>query len=200
MAYVNPTAGQRRTSGEIALTADAGGRAQMATSFFNAATLAAKIANGAFAATTAIRALFADGIWTNAKLAVPRITVYQEAIAVTAFTDGGGTSGTLDLATTIPAGARFLNSTIHGITGFAGDTSAAITIGDGTDVDRYNTGTPSVFATAAAGVDLGAPSGTAWHSAAKTPKVTVTTGADFTACKTNAAGVATITLVWIEPV
>lgn len=66
-----------------ALTANAGGRSLIASDFFNAATVLAKFAtdsfdaaqllklikDGAFAADTATRALFADGIWTAAKLA-----------------------------------------------------------------------------------------------------------------------------------
>lgn len=141
----------------------------------------------------------ADAV-TNSEMSVPKIVVYQETIAVGSFTDGGATAGTLSLATSIPAGSVFLNSAIHGLTGFAGDTSAVMTIGDGSDVDRYNTGTPNVFTTAAAGVSVGAASGTAFHSAAITPVVTVTTAADFTACKSNGSGAVTITLVYIRPV
>lgn len=81
MAYLDTTAGAAREglgeSGEIsaaeiaagALSADATGRAIMATDFFNAATVLLKIADGAFAADSATRALFADGIWDAAKLA-----------------------------------------------------------------------------------------------------------------------------------
>lgn len=134
---------------------------------------------------------------TNVKQAVPKIVVYQETVTRAQFTDGGSTAGTYSLATSIPAGAVFLRSSIHGITGFTGDTSAAITIGDGSDVDRYNTGTPSVFTTAAEGVDVGAPSGTAFHSAAKTPVLTVTSNADFT---NVAAGALTVTLFYYRPV
>lgn len=124
-----------------------------------------------------------------------RYVTYQQSVAYTDFTDGGSTVGTLNLTASIPAGAVFVQSLITAIVGFTGDTSATITIGDGSDVDRYNTGTPSVFTTAAAGVDLGVPSGTKWHTAAATPKLTVTSNADFTSV---AAGSALITLVWIE--
>jgi hypothetical protein len=51
-----------------ALSADATGRAVMATDYFNAATILLKIADGAFAADAATRLLFGDGIWTSAKL------------------------------------------------------------------------------------------------------------------------------------
>lgn len=124
-----------------------------------------------------------------------RLVTYQQTVAFSEFTDGGGAAGTLALAASIPAGAVFARSLIDQITGFTGDTSAVLTIGDGTDVDRYNTGTPSVFTTAAAGVDAGAPSGTLFHSAAKTPTLTVTSATDFGAVS---AGAVRVTLFWYE--
>lgn len=138
---------------------------------------------------------------TNAMEAVPKFVYYQETCPVTSFTDGGGTSGTLVLSHTIPAGAVYVRSTVHSLVGFAGDTSATATLGDGSDVDRYNTGTPNFFTTAAAGVDLGVPSGTLFHSAAiATVTLTVTTNADFTACKSNGTGSVVVTLVYHRPV
>ena len=125
-----------------------------------------------------------------------RYVTYQQSIAYTDFVDGGGTSGTLALSCTIPAGAVFVQSLITDIIGFTGDTSATIIIGDtGGDTDRYSTGTPSVFTTAAAGVDLGVPSGTKWHTAAVVPDVLITSGSDWGLVT---AGSAVITLVWIE--
>ncbi|MBW8034708.1 MAG: hypothetical protein FVQ79_03395 [Planctomycetes bacterium] len=120
---------------------------------------------------------------------------YQQVVAFGGFTDGGGAAGTLDLAVSIPAGAVFERVIITAITGFAGDSSAVLQVGDGTTVDRYNTGSPSIFATAAAGADLGAPSGTRHHSAAKTPRLTVTAGSDWGAVT---AGAATVTLFWYD--
>ena len=122
-----------------------------------------------------------------------RLQSYTQKITRAEFTDGGGASGTLALNVSIPAGAVFARTLVTGITGFIGDTSAVAIIGDGTDTDRYNTGTPSVFTTASAGVDFGAPSGTAFHSTAKTPTVTITSGADFT---NVSAGEMTVTLFW----
>lgn len=104
----------------------------------------------------------------------------SETITFSQFTDGGSTSGTKNLATQIPVGARFLGCHLTALTGFTGDTSATVIIGDGTDTDRYMTGTPSVFTTAANGLSLGNPSGVLYHDAAKTVTVTVTSGADFT--------------------
>lgn len=123
---------------------------------------------------------------------------YQQVITRAQFTDGGAAAGTKDLNVTIPAGAVFLRSLITDITGFIGDTSAVVIIGvTGGDTDRYNTGTPSVFTTAAAGCDLGAPSGTMWHTAAAVPTVLVTSNADFT---NVSAGQMTVTLVWLEAI
>jgi hypothetical protein len=102
----------------------------------------------------------------------------SKTVALADFTDGGAAVGTYVLAQAIPVGALFLYSQVIGVTGFAGDTSAVLTIGDGTDVDRYNTGTPSVFATANQ-VAMGAASGTVIHTAAATVTLTVTTAADW---------------------
>lgn len=142
-------------------------------------------------------AKIADAVVANAKLAVPKVVVYQETFAYGDMTDGGGAAATFDLSHSIPAGADFLKTTIHALTGFTGDTSAVITVGDGTDVDRYNTGTPNVFTTAAAGVAMGAPSGTTFHAAAKTPKVTITSNADWGSVS---AGQVTVTLFYYRPV
>lgn len=123
------------------------------------------------------------------------IVKLSETVAYDAFTDGGSTVGTYDLTVgTIPAGATFLYAAVTAVTGFAGDTSAVMTIGDGTDVDRYNTSTVNVFATAAAGVAAGAPSGVLYHTAAKTPKLTITTNADFTSVS---AGSVTVELYYL---
>ena len=105
--------------------------------------------------------------------------VVTRTITRAQMTDGGGTSGTYVLAETIPQGAWVQQSLLENITGFTGDTSAVIIVGDGSDTDRYNTGTPSVFTTSNA-IDLGVPSGTKIHTAAATVTVTITSAADFT--------------------
>ncbi len=106
---------------------------------------------------------------------------FSQTVAYDAFTDGGGTSGTFVItAGTIPVGATFLYSAVTAVTGFAGDTSAVLIVGDGTDADRYNTGTPDVFSTVAAGIAMGAPSGVQYHAVVGTITLTVTSAADFT--------------------
>lgn len=118
---------------------------------------------------------------------------YTETVAFGAFTDGGSTIGTFDLSVSIPIGATFLRAVLTAVTGFAGDTSATIQAGDGSDADRYSTGTPDVFSTLANGLDLGVPSGVAYHAAAKTPKLTITVATDWGAVT---AGAVTIELYY----
>jgi hypothetical protein len=115
-------------------------------------------------------------------------------VARAAFTDGGAAIGTYSLTEVIPVGAVYLATAVTSVTGFAGDTSAVMTIGDGTDVDRYNTSTINVFATAANGIASGIPSGALYHAAQITPKLTVTSAADFTAVS---AGSVTIELYYL---
>jgi len=132
--------------------------------------------------------LITEGISTGARLAS-----IQQTVALADFTDGGGTSGTVVLRDGIPVGALAVQTLIDDVTGFAGNTSAVLTVGDGTDADRYNTGAPDVFSTATA-VAAGAVSGTALHTTAvNTVTVTVTSATDFSAVT---AGEATITIFY----
>lgn len=117
----------------------------------------------------------------------------RQTVTRAQMTDGGSTAGTIALTETLPVGAWVLRTLLRNVTGFTGDTSAVITVGDGTDVDRYNTGTPSVFTTANA-IDLGAPSGTQIHTAAATVTATITSAADFT---NVAAGQFTISIYYL---
>ena len=87
----------------------------------------------------------------------------------------------------IPIGATVLRCVLAApLTGFAGDTSAVIIVGDGSDTDRYMTGTPDVFSDLAGGLDLGVVSGVAYHAAAKTPTITITAGSDWGAVTAGA--------------
>lgn len=111
---------------------------------------------------------------------VTDLTYYEETgILFSQFTDGGSTAGTYQVQFELPVGFFVERTQLANITGFAGDTSAAITVGDGSDVDRYNTGTPSVFATLSR-LDLGVASGTRFIATANRPTITVTSNADFT--------------------
>ena len=170
----------------------------------NGSALASLAMNGdvTLSGATGTAAIGASKV-TSAMQKVPKVACVQQAIAAASFADGGGAAGTLVLGAgmQIPAGSRVLACLIHGITGFtgAGNTTCVATVGDGSDVDRYNTGTPSVYTTAAAGVDMGAVSGTAWHTAAITPTVTITADSDITSIIAG-TGAATLTLVFARPV
>lgn len=94
------------------------------------------------------------------------------------LTDGEAAVGTFDLSATVPVGAVILRCQVNVTVAFIGDVSATLIVGDGTDHDRFNTGTPSVFTTGHK--DMGVPSGTAFVSTAITPRLTVTSAADIT--------------------
>jgi hypothetical protein len=122
--------------------------------------------------------------------------VLAQRFTVADFTDGGSTAGTLLLDGSIPVGVTVKRTYLRNVVGFAGDVSATFIVGSaGVDTDRYNTGTPSVFATADH-VSVGAVSGTAYHAAAIQPTVTITTATDFGLTVTNGAGAATIFILF----
>lgn len=105
--------------------------------------------------------------------------VYEESgILYSDFTDGGGAAGTYQVGFTLPVGFFVEYCVAADVTGFTGDVSAAITVGDGSDVDRYNAGTPSVFTTID-GLYLGVPSGTRVIATENRPTLTVTSGSDW---------------------
>lgn len=105
--------------------------------------------------------------------------VIGATVPYTSFTNGT-TTATYSLPGTIPAGGVFYWSAVTAVSaGFQGspNATAVMTIGDGTDADRYcGTAGIDVFTTAAGGVDAGTPSGVRYHAAAKTPVLTITPG------------------------
>lgn len=64
------------------------------------------------------------------------------------FTDGTGTSGTLVLTNKIPAGSFVLGSKVTVTTGFTGDTSCVLDIGDGSDADLFSYTTHNIYTAA----------------------------------------------------
>ena len=111
--------------------------------------------------------------------------IIGQYVTVADFTDGAGATGTFTTTSQIPLGATVDYATVKNVVAWDDDTTATITIGDGSTVDRYNTGTPSVAATITY-LSVGAVSGTAYHAAAKAVVLTVTGGSDFTAFVTAA--------------
>jgi hypothetical protein len=112
--------------------------------------------------------------------------VYEEnSILFSNFTDGGSTSGTYTCKFQLPVNFWIDRCILTDVTGFSGDTSAACIIGDGSDTDRLNTGTPSVLTTATI-INMGLPSGTLPVTTAFFPVITVTGAADFTSITAGA--------------
>lgn len=126
---------------------------------------------------------------------VPTVEVLEETFAFGDFTDGSGTSGSMQFTGSVPKGAVLLGSKLLVSAGFAGDTSAVLIVGDGSDTDRYHTGTPDVFSTAASGVEMGVPSGNKLLTSANQPTVKVTAASDWGAVS---AGVMTISIYYIK--
>ena len=117
----------------------------------------------------------------------------RQSVTLADFTDSG-TTGTLVLDEQIPVGAWVLRSLVRNVTGFAGNTSAAMTIGDGTDVDRYMVASTLDVFTTVAMLDGGAPSGAQIHTAAKSVTLTITAASDFTAVT---AGALTVSIYYL---
>lgn len=119
--------------------------------------------------------------------------VIAQRVTYSQLTDGGGTSGTKVLNATIPAGAYYINTLITDVDDWVGSAAVTWTLGDGTDVDRYNTGTPS-FAADADYLSAGVPSGTLLHSAAiATVTLTVIDDSDY---GDISAGAVTVTMFY----
>jgi len=137
-----------------------------------------------------------DSSVTLVKQSVPKIGKISQTVLISEFTDGTGTSGTKTMTTQIPAGAVFLYSRVLVNVALSGDTTAVLTIGDGSDVDRYNTGTPSVLTTGQK--EMGAPSGNRDHLTAATVTLTVTGASDFGLV--NTLGSLTVDLYYLQTV
>jgi hypothetical protein len=129
----------------------------------------------------------------NTLVTSPIINKISETVAYAQFTDGGGTTGTYTMtAPGIPATAVVLYAVVTAVTGFTGDTTALLSIGDGTDVDRYNTGLYDVFGNAALGLDVTAPSGLIYHTVTKQPVIAITKATDWGAGTTGSVSVKVI--------
>lgn len=135
----------------------------------------------------------------SASVGAPQIRMLTETHTADTFTDGGAAIGTKQFTAFIPAGAILVGSMVVVAAGFAGNVSAVMTIGDGTDVDRHNTSTINVFATAATGVQSGVPSGSLLVTTTYRPVLTVTGASDFTSILAGGGSV-TVSLFYIATV
>jgi len=192
-----------------ALAASVAGRAKMADGFFDATAALAKfatdsmenaflikaIADGAFQADATTRALFADAIWTVAKLAVPKVNVISQQVAIGDFTDNEDATGYVDLATQLPKGAVPLATKFVVTTGFTGDTTATVQAGVSGDLDRFTEQTDQ--SVLAAGTVGSTPPADCCDGigAAQTIRITVTGSADFS---NISAGEMTVYVYYIE--
>jgi len=94
------------------------------------------------------------------------------------FTDGGSTSGTLDLTQTLPVGAFVLGTKVKVTTGFSGDTTATLAVGNTSDTNKYTDNT-TVNVLAAATVGESAEDPLEFIASATTVRLTVTGAVAF---------------------
>jgi hypothetical protein len=124
-------------------------------------------------------------------------SLISQALKIADFTDGGATAGYIDFDTALPAGAIPLGWRAVVDTGFVGDTTAVMQVGIDGDVDKYSANTAqSCLAAGTVGSLALAADAMTGFSSAKTPRVTVTGGVDFTAITT---GEMTVEIFYIEP-
>jgi hypothetical protein len=124
--------------------------------------------------------------------------VLAQRVLISDFTDGGAAVGTLVLDGEIPVGAFVERVIVTDVTGFAGDTTAVLSVGDGTDDDRYTASADIDVFTTVAALDGGAPQGTQVHVAAKSVTLTLTSSANFTAMITNGSGAMTFKIFYVR--
>jgi hypothetical protein len=110
----------------------------------------------------------------------------SQIVKVADFTDGGGTSGTLNLNKKIPAGSFVIGSKVTVEEGFTGDDSCVLDIGNASDPDAYSYTDHNIFASAnnlVEGADStsGGTTGEGLKSVgtATTVKLTATSGNDW---------------------
>jgi hypothetical protein len=146
-------------------------------------------------------AMIEDGAITSARMAIPNIQSVQFTLSHADFT-ASATSEILEPGVTIPKGAYVLITLIDDVTKFEGASISAATLvigdsdgaGGATNPDRYNTGTPDVFADADV-LDAGVVSGTALHDDDTDIAVTLTLTAGD--CDETSAGAATVTIFYL---
>lgn len=113
------------------------------------------------------------------------------------FTDNDDATGYIDFDTNLPAGAIPLAWRAKVTEGFASDTTAVVSVGIDGDEDKYSANTAqSCLAAGTVGSMVLAADAMTGHSAAKTPRVTVTGAANFTAID---AGSMVVEIFYIEP-
>jgi len=126
----------------------------------------------------------------------PAFFVLSETVAIGDFTDGTDATGYIDLSTALPEGSLVLGWQADVKTGFTGDTSAAVQVGESGNVDRFSAVTANSCLTADV---VGSPAAAVaanhgYLAAAVTPRVTITGASDF---GNFAAGEMDIKLIYV---
>lgn len=73
---------------------------------------------------------------------IDQIVLYSD------FTDGGSTAGTLTMKNQIPAGSFVIGSKVKVVTGFTGDTTCVMDVGNSGDDDAYSFTTHNIYTAA----------------------------------------------------
>jgi len=125
-------------------------------------------------------------------------SVVSQELKIADFTDNTNTTGYIDFTKALPAGAVVIGWRADVTAGFTGDTTAVMQVGIAGDLDKYsaNTAQSCLAAGTVGSLALAADSVTGF-SDAKTPRVTVTGGADFTTIKTGGSGEMTVEIFFI---
>lgn len=105
----------------------------------------------------------------------------SETLLFSEFTDGGSTSGYRDFATQIPGPALVLGWHARVDAGFIGNVSAVVSVGVSGAVGAFSADTAQSCFTTNNVIGSAPVAATAFRPAATTPRVTVTSGTDFTA-------------------
>lgn len=124
-------------------------------------------------------------------------SITSQVLGVGSFTDNTDTTGYIDIATQLPAGALVIGwkAVISG--GFSGDTTATMQVGVSGTLDKFSVNTTTSCLTTGT-VGCGAKlSASTYLATATTVRVTVTGAADFTAIKTAAVGSMVVTVYFI---
>ena len=112
-----------------------------------------------------------------------RIQRFSEVVNFDDFTDGGSTAGTYELPTLVPANCVVVGWSVEVLTGFTGDSSAALLVGISGNTDMYNAAATSVSVFAAGTVgaycDYDGSGDLGFSATARTVLLTVTSGSDF---------------------
>ena len=148
--------------------------------------------------TATINVLIGPAVGTGlGDQSVPRVNVVSQSVAFGDFTDNADATGYVDLTDTLPAGAIPLGTKFVVSTGFTGDTTAVVQAGIAGTLDMFTENVDqSVLAAATVG-STPTPDAADGMDAAKTIRVTVTGGADFTSIS---AGVMVVYVYYLATV